>query len=111
MLLDHNVHGDVLRAVRRAGIDCLTLDEDDRRQAPDNEVFLRSIELDRVILASDVDFHVIASEAMRNGIEFPGVIHFRQHAITVGQIEYNIRLIADCDVGQELRNRLRRLPI
>jgi predicted nuclease of predicted toxin-antitoxin system len=109
--MDHNVHGDITKGLRERGIDCLTLEEDGRKAAPDDTVLTRATSLGRVLVTSDADFHRITTDWIRSGQWFPGVIYFTQHSMSVGGLIYQLELIATAAVPEEYESLLRHLPI
>ncbi len=49
LYMDENVHGTITAALRKRGIDVLTVQEDHRAGLPDPEVLDRATDLDRIL--------------------------------------------------------------
>lgn len=109
--MDHNVHGEITDGLRQRGVDCLTLEEDGYKSAADDSVLTRATELGRVLVTSDADFYRITTQWIRRGRSFPGVIYFAQNSMSVGDLIYQLELIATAAVSGEYENLLRHLPI
>jgi hypothetical protein len=109
--MDHNVHGDITKGLRERGVDCLTLEEDSNKDAPDEVVLARAIALRRVVVTSDSDFLRITTQWVRTGREFAGVVYFPQNRLSVGALIDQLEFIAFASLPGELKNALKRLPI
>lgn len=91
---DHNVHGAVVRALRRQQIDVLTCQEDGTRDWQDVDVLRRAIFYGRVLYSQDKDMLRHATRLQRNGVPFPGLIYVHQNKLPVGQQIHELVKIA-----------------
>ena len=109
--MDHNVHGDITEGLRARGVDCLTLEEDGTKDADDEGVLTRAIELKRIVVTSDADFLRITTHWVRTGRHFLGVVYFPQNRMSVGTLIDQLEFIAFASLPGELDNILKRLPL
>lgn len=75
LYMDENVQGQIVRGLRRRGIDILTAEEDGWNERLDVDVLDRGGELRRVAFSRDDDFLREAVRRQRSGEGFVGVIY------------------------------------
>jgi hypothetical protein len=109
--MDHNVHAAITQGLRSRGVDCLTAEEDGRARAADEDILARALVLRRGVFSEDVDFLAIASQWLRTGREFDGVVYARQMGITIGQAIADLELIAKVLEPEEMRNTVEWIPL
>ncbi len=109
--MDQNVHGDLTHGLRQHQVDCLTLEEDDHKDSPDEQGLYRAMELQRVVVISDADFLRITTRWVRAGRKFSGVVYFAQHRLSIGMLIEQLEFIAFASLPGELDSVLKRLPL
>jgi len=82
---DHHVPTAITAELRRRGIDVLTAQEDGSDQLDDDLLLERARQLDRVLFSQDRDLLRIATEWLRSGRDFIGLVYAHQLSITIGQ--------------------------
>jgi predicted nuclease of predicted toxin-antitoxin system len=82
---DQHVDGAITKQLRVRGVDVLTLLEDGRESAPDDDVLDRGIALGRVVVTEDQDFLGMVHRRLNRG-EFVGVIFIQQQHWHRGQL-------------------------
>ncbi|MEL7315604.1 MAG: DUF5615 family PIN-like protein, partial [Cyanobacteria bacterium J06559_3] len=97
--------------LRRRGVDVLTSQEDNRRGVPDPILLDRALQLERVMFSQDEDFIIEADRRQAEGINFAGVIHARQTAVSVGDCVRDLELIAKITEPEDHFNQIQYLPL
>ena len=109
-LMDHHIHSAITDGLRRRGIDVLTVFEDGRSEAHDDELLQRATFLQRIFVSQDQDLLRITAAWQRAGREFAGVAFGIQADLDIGgTIEY-LELIAHAMTPEEMRNRVEYIP-
>lgn len=111
LYMDQHVKSAVTRGLRMRGIDVLTIQEDGRSTAEDNEVLCRATELQRVVFTQDDDFLVIAADRQHRSEEFSGVVFAAQQRVTTSQCINELELIAKILAPAEAANQVFFLPL
>ncbi len=75
---DADVHGPLIKALKRAGWDIVRAIDAQPEGADDLLHFERAIALSRVLVTNDEDQEVIADQWYRQGRPFPGIVAWRQ---------------------------------
>ena len=109
--LDHHIDSAIRDGLRRRGVDVLTVHEDERSTASDDEILERAGELNRVVFTQDSDFLVLANSWQEANREFNGVIYVHQTNITVGRAIDDLLLIAEVCDSKDLWNRVEFIPL
>ena len=110
-LMDHQIHSAITEGLRRRGIDILTVFEDGRAEADDEELLERATSLQRVFVSQDQDLLRITTAWQRAGHEFAGVAFGIQEELDIGgTIEY-LELIAYAMSPEEMRNHVEYIPV
>lgn len=111
LYIDHNVHAEIVRGLRRRDVDCLTAAEDGRQELEDEPLLDRSTALGRVMFSQDLDMLTIAAARMRAGTTFAGVIYAPQMGVTIGDAIRDAELMANTMQPEEMLNWIERLPL
>jgi Domain of unknown function (DUF5615) len=109
--MDEHVPAAISEALRVRGVDVVTVQEDARSGADDDDLLVRSAELGRVIFSQDADFLRLAAATQRAGDLFAGVIYSHQAAMSVGECVDELQLVAEACTVEELANRVLYLPL
>jgi len=111
LYMDEHVHRAITAGLRLRGVDVLTVQDDNRRNTPDDVLLDRATELGRVIFTQDED---LLAEAKRRQVEyilFSGVIYAHQLRTTIGVCVRDLELIAQAAEPADLANRVEYLPL
>ena len=109
-LMDHNIHVAITNGLRRRGIDVLTVFDDRRSEAPDEELLERATELKRVFVSQDHDLLRIARQWQRVNREFYGLAFGVQDPLDIGGTVEYLELIAHTLSADEVRSRVEFIP-
>ncbi len=104
---DEHVPSAVVDRLREQGVDCLTVQQDDRGGLADAAVLDRAGELGRVVLTSDADFARIAHQRQRDGVPFAGVVKLNDPAAAGA----DLLVLAACFGPDDMANRIEYLPL
>jgi predicted nuclease of predicted toxin-antitoxin system len=108
---DQQVPGPIVRGLRGRGVDCLTADEDGRRELEDEPLLARATELGRVLFTMDTDFYAISAAWQRAGRPFSGIVFAHQLKITYGEAIRDLASLATLFDPTDLADQLIRLPL
>lgn len=111
LYMDVHVPSAVTEGLRRCGVDVLTSQEDGTREADDEALLQRAMELGRILFTQDEDLLAIASQWQQQGREFDGVVYSHQLGPGIGSLIEDLELISACSTKDELRNRVLFLPL
>lgn len=109
--MDVHVPMAITAALHRRGIDVLTSQEDNTREADDEELLMRATELSRALFSQDQDLLRIASDWQTAGRHFSGVVFSSQQGISLGRCIEDLELLAQCCSPEELSDRVIFLPL
>jgi len=109
--MDVHVPAAITAALRRRGIDVLTSQEDNTREAEDDALLMRANELERVLFSQDQDLLRIASHWQASGRRFSGVVFSPQQGISLGRCIEELELLAQCCSPEELNDCVIFLPL
>jgi predicted nuclease of predicted toxin-antitoxin system len=109
--MDENVQGQIMRGLRRCGIDVLTAEEDGWDERLDPEVLDRAGSLNRVVFSRDQDFLREAVRRQRSGEPFVGVIYAHQQRVSIGRCVEDLELLAQTGFPEDFVNRIYYLPL
>src|SRR3954469_14960369 len=109
--MDENVPLPITVALRRRGVDVLTVQEDGRRHTPDPVLLDRAAELDRVMFTIDDDLVAEAARRIRSHEPFAGVIYVHQRNVSIGQCVGDLAVIAGASDPPDWVNRVEFLPL
>ena len=111
LYMDEHVHRAITVGLRLRGADVLTVQEDGRRNTPDDALLDRAAELGRVLFSQDQDLLAEAKRRQVEGRPFFGVIYAHQLRLTIGACVHDLELIARAAEPQDLANRVEFLPL
>ena len=111
LYMDVHVPSRVTEGLRRRDVDVITSQEDGTATWPDEQLFIRAKELQRVLMSQDEDLLRIATEHQLRGESFPGVIYAHQLAIGIGDLVRDLELVAKCCEPVDLANQAVYLPL
>ncbi len=111
LYMDENVPSAITEALKKRGLDVLTVQEDGLTSAPDPVVFNRAIMLDRVVFSEDQDFLIEAKRYQMEGLRFPGVVFARQRVVSIGDCVRDLELIMNVASPEDLANSVQYLPL
>jgi predicted nuclease of predicted toxin-antitoxin system len=111
LYMDENVQGQIVRGLRRRGVDVLTAEEDGWGERPDPEVLDRAGELSRVAFSRDQDFLREAVRRQRSGEPLVGVIYAHQRRVSIGRCIEDLELLAQAGSAEDFVNRVYYLPL
>jgi hypothetical protein len=110
LYFDHHVKAAITDALRKRGVDVLTCSEDGADTWNDADILVRATALGRAVFTQDDDFLVLASDWLKRGQDFAGVIYAHQLRITIGQAIRDLELIAKALEPDDMRNKIEFLP-
>jgi len=109
--MDENVESAISRGLKRRGVDVLTIQDDGRLRASDDEVLDRATALDRVVFTRDEDFLVEAARRQALGIHFAGVVYAHKDRVKIGPCIFDLELISANAEAIEMYGKVEHLPI
>jgi len=83
---DENVIAPLVEALRRRGMDVVTVQERGRREADDAELLDEALLDERLMLTNDTDFLAIASDRASRGESFAPIIYWPQQQRRIGDL-------------------------
>ena len=108
---NHNVFGQIVRGLRRQGVDVLTAYEDGAHELDDVALLHRAARLERVLFSQDDDFLAVTARWLRDGKEFPGLVYVHQRRLAIGTVIENLELLAKASEPEDLQNQVVYLPL
>lgn len=111
LYMDENVQGQIVRGLRRRGVDVLTAEEDGWNEQLDSEVLDRAGELSRVAFSRDQDFLRVAVRRQRSGEAFAGVIYAHQVRVSIGRCVTDLELLAQAGFLEDFADTIYYLPL
>ena len=109
--MDEHVPSAITDALRRRGIDVVSVQEDGRAGLPDPLVIDRATELGRVLFTRDMDFLAEVRQRQREGRAFAGVVYAHQMRVSIGTCIDDLKLLAGASEPAELADRVVFLPL
>jgi hypothetical protein len=110
LYMDEHVPSAITAALRRRGVDVLTVQEDGRRELADPLVMDRATELHRLLFSQDQDMLRHAHERQDARQQFSGVVYAKQGRVTIGQCIRDLELICTDGTPDEFANGVEYLP-
>lgn len=109
LYFDEHVHGALAKALAERKVDVLTVQRDRHDAEEDFVVFERAIQLGRVLVSSDSDMLSLATDYLREGRPFTGLLYLRRASIQrhLESLEY----IGSENEPRELFDTILRLPL
>lgn len=83
LYMDENVHGSIVRELRRKGVDLVIAFEDGMGETADRLVLMRATALGKVMFSQDTDMLEEAIKCMETNIYFTGAI-FAPQSLGIG---------------------------
>lgn len=111
LYMDVHVSQLVTDGLRRRGIDVLTAQEDLQARTDDELLLRRATDLGRVFYTQDEDFLRIGAEWQSASVDFVGIVYCHQQRLGVGAQVDQLELVAICSDIEDVRNRVRHLPL
>lgn len=111
LYMDEHVHRAISAGLRLRDVDVLTVQEDGRRNMPDDVLLDRATELQRVMFSQDEDLLAEAKRRQTDGVPFAGVVYAHQLRVTIGVCVRDLELIAKAADLEDLANRVEYLPL
>lgn len=108
---DVHVPAAVTEGLQRREVDVVTSTDDGTREWADEDLLRRATELGRVLVTQDRDFLAIAADWLGSGRVFAGIVYSHQERIAVGQLVYQLELLAKCGEPGEFQNQVYYLPL
>jgi predicted nuclease of predicted toxin-antitoxin system len=108
---DQHVPGPIVRGLRRRSVDCLTADDDGRRDLEDELILARATELGRILFTMDTDFQAISEAWQSLGRPYAGIVFAHQMKITYGDAIRDVESLAQLFEPADVANQFIRLPI
>lgn len=108
---DISVHGPLVEALIRAGVDLLRAQDDTMDGIKDETVLDRATVLGRIVLAQDEDFRAIAGQRQASGQPFSTVIYLPQQRLPIPAAVFDIQLVLRALMTGEEQNRVYHLPL
>ena len=109
--MDEHVSRSITVGVRRRGLDVLTVQEDGRAGASDEQLLDRATEIGRVLFTQDHDLLVEANSRQKSELPFCGVIYGHQLILTIGEAVDDLELVAKATTAAEFMNQVLFLPL
>lgn len=109
--MDVHVPRAVTEALRAAGVDVLTAQEDSSARLADSQLLDRATALRRALVTQDDDFLAEGARRLAAGIPFSGIVYAHQMRITIGQLVRDLNLLAQALDPADLANRIEHLPL
>jgi hypothetical protein len=110
LYMDVQIPQAITDQLRRRGVDVLTVIEDSRAAALDEDLLERARHLGRVMFTQDIGFRVMAEDWQRQGRDFAGLAFGHQLGGTIGQYVNDLELIAKATDPAEWENVVEYLP-
>lgn len=111
LYMDVHVPAAITEGLRRRDVDVLTSQEDGTREADDEALLARAVDLDRMLFSEDRDLLRIAREWQLRGQSFPGLVFAHQSGLSIGQCIEDLELLVKCCDPDEMASRVIFLPL
>lgn len=109
--MDEHVDPAITRALRRRGVDVLTIQDDGFLQADDPDILDRATSLGRVVFSRDEHFLAHAAHWQAAGTPFAGVVYAHQQGATIGVCISDLELIAKAYDPPDMENHVEYIPL
>ena len=111
LYMDEHVAAPITRGLLSRGIDVRTVHDESREGHDDEAVLDHAIALGRVLFTRDEDFLRIASERLREGVFFRGIVYAYQQTVSYRQCIDDLELIGVAGLPEEFEYRVYHLPL
>jgi hypothetical protein len=109
--MDEHVQPAITRALRRRGVDVLTIQDDQFLHADDADILDRALSLGRVVFSRDKDFLAHAAFRQAAGVVFAGVVYAHQRRASIGECISDLELVAKAYDPPDMENHVEHLPL
>ncbi|PZO43672.1 MAG: hypothetical protein DCF15_22430 [Phormidesmis priestleyi] len=110
LYMDVHIPQAITDQLRRRGVDVLTAFDDNAQELLDDQLLLRTTQLNRVLFTQDIQFRVLAETWQAEGKQFFGLIFGHQLGGTIGQYVTDLELIAKVSEPEEWINAVEYVP-
>ena len=111
LYFDVHVPEAIATQLRRRDVDVLNARDDGRSKASDEELLGRAKSLGRVLFTQDIRFKARAETWQRESKPFAGLLFAHPLQATIGQLAWDLELIARASEPDEWRNVVAHLPL
>lgn len=111
LYMDEHVPRAITRALRRRGVDVMTVQEDGHDHTPDAVILDRAGQIQRIVFTNDDDFLAEAKRRQEYGEHFIGVIYIHQENAKYGSIIDDLEIIAKASDLVDYSDRVQYLPL
>ena len=108
---DENFPAALTYALRKKGVDVLTVQEDEAWGRPDPQVLDRATFLGRVLVTLDYHFEVEAARRQRLSIPFTAVIRVGAHGVVIGSLARDLELVTKVLDPEQMRDLVEHVPL
>jgi predicted nuclease of predicted toxin-antitoxin system len=106
LYMDVHVPRPITYGLRLRGVDVLTAQEDGTAQLSDAQLLDRAKELRRIMVTSDKDFLIEASQRQAEGLPFTGVVFIHFSDISIGRCINSLSVYALAGDQEDFMNRV-----
>jgi len=110
LYMDVHVPSAITFQLRSRGVDVLTAQDDSTTELEDDQLLLRSSQLNRPLFTQDIRFKAMAEQWQREGRSFGGLLFGHQLGATIGQFVHDLELIAKASDPADWANVVEYLP-
>ncbi|MBC8115288.1 MAG: DUF5615 family PIN-like protein [Candidatus Saccharimonas sp.] len=103
---DENVIAPLVEALRRRGMDVITVQERGRREADDAELLGEALLDERLMLTNDTDFLAIAADRASRSESFAPIVYWPQQQRRIGDLVQSLIALASNRDYSELLGRV-----
>ena len=108
---DENFPSPVIHALRKQGVEILTVIEDGHGGRPDDEILRRATELGRVVLTHDYDFFEIVRHCQETSQQFAGVCFTVQNKLSYRELIEELMFVDQVGIPDDFRERIVVIPL
>ena len=108
---DVHVRRAIAQGLRLRNIDVLTAQEDGAQELRDPELLDRATSLNRILFTQDSDFLKEATQRLKSGRSFSGIVYAHQLNASVSRCIADLELISQAVQFSELANKIIYLPL
>ena len=94
LYMDVHVPSAITFQLRSKGVDVITAQDDGTTELEDDQLIIRSSELNRPLFTQDIRFKAMAEQWQREGRSFNGLLFGHQLGATIGRFVQDLELIA-----------------
>ena len=110
LYMDVHVPQAITNQLRGRGVDVLTAFDDNAQELLDDQLLLKTNQLNRVLFTQDIRFRILAETWQAEGKQFFGLIFGHQLGGTIGQYVKDLELIAKASEPDEWTNAVEYIP-